>query len=157
MWVQPEEPRVNVPDQIAALQIATVPELAARYVDAFGHPPRSRNAAWLRKRLVHQLQVAAYGGLPRVAREALDKLMAEITIPNAAAATPPAPADAAPRPNSVLMREWRGQQVRVLVADDGQFEWDGRRFGSLSAVAFAITGARWNGKLFFGLVERKRA
>lgn len=148
---------MNLPDQIAALRNKATAELAAEYTRVFGKPPRYRSPVWLRKRIAHQIQVAAYGGLPRVAREALDKLTAEISIPNAAAATPPAPADAAPRPNTVLTREWRGKQIRVLVADDGTFEWDGRRFGSLSAVAFAVTGAKWNGRLFFGLVARKRA
>ncbi len=43
----------------------------------------------------------------------------------------------------------------VVVHDDG-FEWEGRRFGSLSELARAITGAHWNGRLFFGLTPRRR-
>jgi hypothetical protein len=43
----------------------------------------------------------------------------------------------------------------VTVLDDG-FEWDGRRFDSLSEIALAVTGSKWNGWLFFGLTKRTR-
>ena len=49
-----------------------------------------------------------------------------------------------------LIREWRGVEHRVTVLADG-FEWEGRRYKSLSAVARAITGTQWNGWAFFGL------
>jgi hypothetical protein len=49
-----------------------------------------------------------------------------------------------------LIREWRGVEQKVTVLADG-FEWEGRRYKSLSAVARAITGTRWNGPMFFGL------
>ena len=56
---------------------------------------------------------------------------------------------------SVITKQYRGEEIRVQVLDDG-FEWDGGRFGSLSAVARAVTGQRWNGPLFFGLRKRNR-
>ena len=141
--------------QVAALQSAPVAELAARFLEVFGHPPRSRrNAAWLRKRIAFKLQENAFGGLSRIARTALDKLTAEIELPAATTNTPVLTTNATPLPSRVLTREWRGQTVRVVTTDDG-FEWNGQRFGSLSAVAFAVTGSKWNGRLFFGLVERK--
>ncbi|MEE1562888.1 MAG: DUF2924 domain-containing protein, partial [Alphaproteobacteria bacterium] len=46
--------------------------------------------------------------------------------------------------------EWDGVNHQVTVIDGG-FEWQGRKYKSLSAVARAITGTRWNGWLFFGL------
>jgi Protein of unknown function (DUF2924) len=49
-----------------------------------------------------------------------------------------------------LIREWRGVEQRVTVLADG-FEWGGRRYKSLSAVARAISGTRWNGWAFFGM------
>ena len=49
-----------------------------------------------------------------------------------------------------LCREWRGAEHVVTVLQDG-FDYQGRRYESLSAVARAITGTRWNGPLFFGL------
>ena len=55
---------------------------------------------------------------------------------------------------ALLVREWRGKLERVMVLDKG-FTWNGRTFGSLSQVANAITGARWNGHRFFGLRSAK--
>jgi hypothetical protein len=149
---------MNLEAQIAALTAMTTAELDAEYQRLHGRPPRYRSVPWLRKRIAFALQTAAFGGLPRVAREALDALCADIVLP-ASPTTAPTMTDAkpnAPRPGRVLEREWRGQRVRVLVADDGIFEWNGQRFGSLSAVANAVTGAKWNGRLFFNMVERKR-
>ena len=54
-----------------------------------------------------------------------------------------------------LIREWDGIEHTVTVMKDG-FDWQGRKFKSLSAVAREITGTRWNGYRFFGLRERKR-
>ena len=54
-----------------------------------------------------------------------------------------------------LIREWQGVEHTVTVLDDG-FEYQGRPYKSLSAIARAITGTRWNGYRFFGLRERKR-
>ena len=48
------------------------------------------------------------------------------------------------------MREWKGRQHRVMVMTDG-VAWNGKTYRSLSAVAFAMTGTRWNGPRFFGL------
>jgi hypothetical protein len=53
-----------------------------------------------------------------------------------------------------LVREWRGVTYTVLVHADG-FEWNDRRYRSLTIVAREITGARWSGPRFFGL--RKHA
>jgi hypothetical protein len=60
-----------------------------------------------------------------------------------------------PTPGSTLVRQYRGADIRVLVLDHG-FEWDGRRFESISEVAHAITGSHWSGPLFFGLRKRTR-
>ena len=51
---------------------------------------------------------------------------------------------------TILSREWNGITQRAIVVDGG-FLWDGTRYDSLSAIAFAITGTRWNGPRFFGL------
>ena len=50
----------------------------------------------------------------------------------------------------MLGREWNGRMHRVAVLADG-FAWNGKTYPSLSKVAFAITGTRWNGPLFWGL------
>ena len=57
------------------------------------------------------------------------------------------------RPGTMLGREWNGQMQRVAVLADG-FAWNGKTYPSLSKVAFAITGTRWNGPKFFGLRDK---
>ena len=57
-------------------------------------------------------------------------------------------------PGTVLTREWDRRSQRVMVMADG-FAWNGQTYDSLSKVAFAITGTRWNGPRFFGLREKE--
>lgn len=57
------------------------------------------------------------------------------------------------RPGTVLGREWKGRMHRVAVRADG-FAWNDKTYPSLSKVAFAITGTRWNGPKFFGLRDK---
>ena len=57
-------------------------------------------------------------------------------------------------PGTVLVREWDRQSQRVIVMSDG-FAWNGQTYDSLSKVAFAITGTKWNGPRFFGLRDKE--
>ena len=57
-------------------------------------------------------------------------------------------------PGTVLVREWDRQSQRVMVMSDG-FAWNGQTYDSLSKVAFAITGTKWNGPRFFGLRDKE--
>jgi Protein of unknown function (DUF2924) len=57
-------------------------------------------------------------------------------------------------PGTVLVREWDRQSHRVMVLADG-FAWNGQTYESLSRIAFAITGTRWNGPRFFGLRDKQ--
>lgn len=142
-------------ESIAKLQTLTTAELSSEFERLHGRKPRYRSVPWLMKRIAHALQVAAFGGLSRAAHEALAALQADISLPTAQRAEPDR-ARGELRVGAVLQREWRGNQIRVEVTADG-FEHEGVLYGSLSAVAFAITGSKWNGRLFFGLVDRKRA
>ena len=56
-------------------------------------------------------------------------------------------------PGTVLKREWNGQTHRVTVVDN-RFCWEGRSYDSLSKIACAITGTKWNGPRFFGLRDK---
>ena len=64
--------------------------------------------------------------------------------------------DRLPVPGTVLTRTYRGRRVAVQVLPSG-FEYEGRVYRSLSAVAKAVTGSHWNGHLFFGLTTLKRS
>ena len=57
-------------------------------------------------------------------------------------------------PGTVLVREWERKSHRVMVLADG-FAWNGQTYESLSKIAFAITGTRWNGPRFFGLRDKQ--
>ena len=50
-----------------------------------------------------------------------------------------------------LVRFWKGEKYEALVREDGRFEFNGRIYNSLSAIAKEITGTHWNGRLFFGI------
>src|SRR5262245_56831498 len=54
------------------------------------------------------------------------------------------------KPGTILLREWKGRSHRVMMVDEG-FAWNGKTYDSLSKIACAITGTRWNGPRFFGL------
>ena len=60
-----------------------------------------------------------------------------------------------PKPGDVLSRFYQGREIAVRVLESG-YEYDGRRFRSLSAIAQAVTGAHWNGWRFFGVVRQER-
>jgi hypothetical protein len=149
--------------QIAELHRLAPKELAERYATLFGREPRVRNKAWLLRQVAWKVQERELGGLSDRAQTRLRELMAQVDLP--LVATPPsrsqpkvaARANAnAPMVGTVLVREWHDQRIEVRVVDDG-FEWNGARYTSLSAVAKAITGAAWNGRLFFGLTTRRSA
>jgi hypothetical protein len=57
-------------------------------------------------------------------------------------------------PGTVLVREWDRHSHRVMVVADG-FAWNGQTYDSLSKVAFAITGTKWNGPRFFGMRDKE--
>ena len=61
-----------------------------------------------------------------------------------------------PMPGTLLSREYKGRVISVEVRENG-FEFDGKIYKSLSSIARAVTGTRWNGFLFFGLISAKEA
>ncbi len=151
--------RKTIAEEIAELRAMDVPRLVERYEALFGKPPRVRHKDWLWKRIAWKLQERRLGGLSKVAKARLEELIADIELP-LAESTAKASAETSRDPKALLpgtylMRIWHGQQIRVRVLDNG-FDWDDQVFRSLSAVARAVTGAHWNGRLFFGLTKRKK-
>jgi hypothetical protein len=149
-----------VKTEIALLAGLTAAELRDRYAAAFGEPTRCRNRTWLVRRIAWRLQAKAEGGLTeralKRAAELADDADLRRTPPKSVAA--PAPdcvlplrADVRlPPPGTVLTRKYRGGTVQVRVLPHG-FEYAGAVYGSLSAVAKAVTGSHCNGFLFFHL------
>ncbi len=151
----------TITQQIQQLQDMPVAQLAERYEELFDNPPRIKNKAFLQRRVAWKIQELEFGGLSARAKARLDELIAQIDLPlGAAGAVRPRRRNRKdPKPPMVgttLVRRWRDQDLRVEVRENG-FEWDGTIYKSLTAVARAITGSNWNGKLFFGLVKRSKA
>ena len=138
--------------QVAALPALTTDKLKALWRELYDSEPPPYNRTFLVKRLAYRLQELAYGGLSPQAEQRLDDLADEIDGKK----KPKAKDSATPVTGTRLMREWQGVMHEVTVLADG-FDWQGRRYASLSAVARAITGTRWNGPLFFGLRKHGKA
>ncbi len=152
-------PRKSITQEIAELRAMGVPELAERYETVFGRPPRVKHRDWLWRRIAWKIQEQRFGGLSEVTKRRLNELIAELELPlgqrtvNGKVARS-RPGD--PPLGTTLTRVWKGQEVRTTAVEGG-WEHDGVVHRSLSAVAKAVTGSHWNGRLFFGLKSRSRA
>ncbi len=151
--------QANLTVRIQALQQMTVAELREEWRRVMREEPRSFNKAWLWRRLAWAIQAKEFGGLSARAKQRLADLAveAEAWMPLGKRAFKDAPTPVPrfrdprlPCPGTVLTRPYRGQTIAVTVLEDG-FEYEGRRYASLTAVAKAITGSHWNGMEFFGL------
>jgi hypothetical protein len=157
--------------QIQALRGMKVAELRVKWRELFGEESRSGNRDFLWRRLAWRVQELAYGGLSERAKARMEELSNKVdirflpppgwkqAIESALPAVPAKPGPVRdtrlPKPGTILSRPYRGHDIRVTVLDEG-FEWNGRPFKSLSAIAREVTGQRWNGLLFFGLTKRAR-
>lgn len=105
-------------------------------------------------RLAYRVQELAYGGLKPDTLKRLEDLGEQLDGGNIGLRS--VRADLKPIAGTRLIREWQGVEHTVTVTLNG-FEWQGRPYQSLSAIARAITGSRWNGWVFFGLKHKRRA
>jgi hypothetical protein len=143
----------SVVAQLAALRKMSVVELKQRWEVLFGTVAPNNSRSYLEVRLGNRIQELMLGGLSRDTRRVLDLLVKELEGKNTRKAIMTDPRK--PIPGTRLLREWDGAEHSVTVLRDG-FDWQGRKFKSLSAVARAITGTQWNGYRFFGLREAGR-
>ena len=124
------------------------PDLTERWRQLYrAAPPKGISRPLLTRAVAYGMQVKRTGGLKPAVRRQLRK----VTEGGSAPATGLKTAKIAP--GMRLIREWNGSS-HVVEAVDGGLVWNGKRYGSLSAVARAITGARWSGPRFFGLESR---
>ncbi|MDE4133417.1 DUF2924 domain-containing protein [Phaeobacter sp. QD34_3] len=139
--------------RLAALKAMSVNDLKTEWQTLFNAPAPNNSRTFLESRLAYRIQELTYGGPDKQTRRLLDLLADEVegTLTRKAQIADPRN----PVVGTKLIREWDGTAHTVTVLKDG-FDWGGQRYKSLSAVARAITGTRWNGYRFFGLRERKR-
>lgn len=132
--------------QLAALKSAPVGELKAKWRDLFDREPPPYNRRFLESRLAYRIQELAFGGLSSETVERLEALTDELEGKLSRRRR----VENLPIAGTRLIREWKGVEHTVTVREN-DFEYQGRPYQSLSAIARSITGTRWNGHIFFGL------
>ena len=159
--------------QIADLPRMNAPDLQAVHRELFGAEHRIANCQHLRRKIAWHIQATENGGLPESVRQYAiaiargTELRSRISE-NASRRKAGVPLDQTvttrviqtrdarlPMPGCLIVKKYKDQTVVVKVLSNG-FEYDGRRFASLSAIASEITGTRWNGFVFFGLEKEGR-
>ena len=133
--------------ELGRLTVMPIIDLRRRYRQQFRtEPPKAFGPDLLRRSIARAIQEKAYGGLPQATRRLLSQMV------KAASAKPAGRLELPQRikPGSELVRTWNRKTYRVIVTADG-FAHAGKAYGSLSEIAFAITGTKWNGPRFFGL------
>lgn len=124
-----------------------VEHMKKEWARLYGVPAPALSPDLLRMGLAYRIQEKQQGGLDRAALAFLKR-------------NPKKKRDNAPQPRrklapgARLVRDWHGTGHSITVLEDG-FEYDGKQWKSLSAIAFAITGTKWNGPRFFGLAGKK--
>jgi hypothetical protein len=153
--------------EIEKLRRASLTALREKYLEVFQEETRCRHREHLFRRIAWRLQALAEGDLTERARQRASQIVRDADLRKVApkdffsiAGQPietipqdrhGRPADRRlPLPGTLLTREWKGRTILVEVLAEG-FRCDGQHYSSLSAIAVAITGTRWNGVAFFGL------
>ena len=134
--------------RLAALKGASTDDLKQQWRALFGAEPPPYNRKFLESRLAYRIQELAYGGLKPETVARLEALGEQLDGGNIAVRR--ARTDDKPVTGTRLIREYQGVEHSVTALAGG-FEWQGRPYRSLSAIARAITGTRWNGWTFFGI------
>ena len=143
--------RNSVLRQMALLQSMSLEQLREKWLDLYGEEPPQYKKQFLIKRLAYRIQELFYGGLSEQAKVYLQQAAKEDPVATVNRRIPEErKSNEAILPGTRLVRVWNDRRYEVIVLADG-YEFEGRTFRSLSAVAREITGTRWNGKVFFGL------
>lgn len=113
-----------------------------------GRAPPIQSADILRRLIAWKIQEKVFGGLDPENKSRLGRMKAAYAAGKTIVPSP----SVGLTPGTILTREWKGVEHRVLVLDQ-EFEHQGKRYGTLTKVARAITGTHWSGPRFFGLDE----
>ena len=150
--------------EIESLRKLKTKELKLRYRELFGEDSPSSNQQHLFRRIAWRLQAQAEGDLTDRAKQRAAQLAEDVELRlraprrfwnelvNANGAAQSRRDARLPAIGTILERSYQGQRIEVTVLEQG-FSHKGQVYGSLSAIAFRVTGTRWNGFLFFGLLK----
>jgi len=147
--------------QIVGLKTLDHNELCSLWKILYGKEPPAYNRTFLVSRLAYRIQELAYGGLRDDTRTKMRDVLGSSGFNEIGGRRKPQQSRAGARKDmpvagTRLVRDWNGRRYEVIAVPGG-FEYDGRLYRSLSAIAKAITGTHWNGKLFFGIAKSKAA
>jgi len=143
---------VSIDVEVARLRDLDVEGLRRRWETVHGRKgPTHLSRHLLFRLLAYRLQAEALGDLDSQSQSILDQSASPEDASKRAEES--RRSSNSLRPGTVLGREWNGQMHRVAVLAGG-FAWNGTTYPSLSKIAFAITGTRWNGPRFFGLRDK---
>ena len=145
----------SVLKQIADLDNLSHEDLCKLWRTLYGKEPAASNRPYLIKRLAYRIQEIAYGGISDKARRTMDEIIDMHGFDENGGSldgrrTEKKRKAGMPVVGTRLVREWNGRTYEVTVIHGG-FDYEGRRYRSLTAIATAITGTHWNGRAFFGL------
>ena len=144
--------KTSIEHEIAHLRGLDLKGLRARWHGVFQRQaPAHLTRHLLFAIIAYRIQANRFGDLDHETKHVLDRAVAKETGPAMSARLASFDQKRTElAPGTVLVREWDRQSQRVMVMADG-FAWNGQTYDSLSKVAFAITGTKWNGPRFFGL------
>ncbi len=143
--------RRTILNRVAALERMSNTELREQWLVLFGNEPPACRATVLVRRMAHRIQELAYGTTVEEVRRCIEARRQAMRLDELALSPRNGKArQNAPVVGTRFVREWDGQRWEVTVTQDG-YEFQGRTFRSLTAIAKAITGTHWNGRAFFGL------
>ena len=150
--------KTSVEDEIAHLRGLDLKGLRSRWQGVFQRAaPAHLTRHLLFAVIAYRIQADRFGDIDHSTRQMLDRSGMKETGPVTSARLASFDQKRAKlTPGTVLVREWDRKSQRVMVTANG-FAWNGQTYDSLSKVAFAITGTRWNGPRFFGLRNKERS
>lgn len=149
--------------KIVALKNKTIPELQKEFEALFdGQKASSDNKVYLVRRIAYRLQEREYGSLSQKAHNRLKELIGLYDPVNNKAIRPKVSVETQARtktrgrdtrlpiPGTIISRNYKGMKMQVKVLEKG-FEYEGKVYKNLTAIADKVTGAHWNGYYFFNL------
>ena len=144
-------PTPSLAARVAALPKLPMQALWSLWDQYFPNRPAHHHRAYVESRVAYKLQEEVLGGLKAEVRQQLIRIGAAQSKMSSKKT-----GDIAVVPGTVLIREHANREHRVVALTDGGFEYEGKRFRSLSAVARQITGTQWSGPVFFGFIKTER-
>lgn len=147
----PTNMKLSISERLAQLPELPMASLWALWDENFDERPNHHHRTWIESRLAYRIQEREFGGLSPKTKKKLQEIGKTGQLPRLLRTD----ADQL-TPGTVLSRIYNDEEHRVTVHGARNFEYRGRRFKSLSALARTITGMSWSGPVFFGLKDRKK-